>query len=288
MVIQELAEKESLPIILLCNIAGVTRGAYYKWLNRQPSARELENEQLLESIQCLYTQVDGIYGYRRITLTINRHRKKVDLPKVNKKRVYRLMKMCQLKSVIRQKRKRYRKSKPNYVAENILSRKFGANQPNQKWCTDVTEFKYGDGKKAYLSAIIDLYDNSILSYVFGHSNNNNLVFQTMKPAIQKLKENEHPLIHSDRGYQYTSKHFKRMIDEAGMVHSMSRVGRCIDNGPIEAFWGTLKCEKYYLNKYDTYESLKQAIEGYISFYNLERYQEKLNGLSPLEFRAQAA
>ncbi len=79
-----------------------------------------------------------------------------------------------------------------------------------------------------------------------------------------------------------------MIDDAEMVHSMSRVGRCIDNGPIEAFWGTLKCEKYYLNKYDTYEALKKAIVGYISFYNSERYQEKLNGLSPLEFRDQAA
>ncbi|WP_342443303.1 IS3 family transposase [Lysinibacillus sp. FSL K6-0057] len=287
-VIKELAAKEALPIILLCEIAGVTRAAYYKWLNRHPSAREIENEQLLESIQYLYAQVDGIYGYRRITLTINRHREKVDLPMVNKKRIYRLMKMCRLKSVIRRKRKKYRKSNLDYVAENILSREFKADQPNQKWCTDVTELKYGNGKKAYLSAIIDLYDNSIVSYVLGHSNNNKLVFQTMIPAIQKLKEDEHPLIHSDRGYQYTSKFFKRMIDDAEMVHSMSRVGRCIDNGPIEAFWGTLKCEKYYLNKYDTYEALKKAIVGYISFYNSERYQEKLNGLSPLEFRDQAA
>ncbi|MGN4123480.1 IS3 family transposase [Lysinibacillus sphaericus] len=286
--IQELAAKEALPIILLCEIADVTRAAYYKWLNRQSSAREIENEQLLESIQYLYTQVDGIYGYRRITLTINRHREKVDLPKVNKKRIYRLMKMCRLKSVIRRKRKKYRKSNPDYVAENILSRKFKADKPNQKWCTDVTEFKYENGKKAYLSAIIDLYDNSIVSYVLGHSNNNKLVFQTMTLAIQKLKEDEHPLIHSDRGYQYTSKLFKRMIDDAERVHSMSRVGRCIDNGPIEAFWGTLKCEKYYLNKYDTYEALKKAILGYISFYNSERYQEKLNSLSPLEFRSQAA
>ena len=178
--------------------------------------------------------------------------------------------------------------KPDYVAENILTREFTAEKPNQKWCTDVTEFKYGNGKKAYLSAIIDLYDKSIVSYVLGHSNNNQLVFKTMKPAIQALKEDEHPLIHSDRGYQYTSKEFKRMMDEAKMTHSMSRVGRCIDNGPIEAFWGTLKCEKYYLNKYDTYEALKHAIDTYIKFYNNERYQEKLNGLSPLEYRAQAA
>ncbi len=79
-----------------------------------------------------------------------------------------------------------------------------------------------------------------------------------------------------------------MIEDANMMHSMSRVGRCIDNGPIKAFWGTLKCEKYYLNKYDTYGALEEAIHTYISFYNSKRYQEKLNGLSPLEFRIQAA
>ncbi|MGY3190524.1 putative transposase [Lysinibacillus sp. TE18511] len=229
-----------MPIILLCEIAGVSRAAYYKWLNRKPSPQENENEQLLKSIQRLYKQVDGIYGYRRITLTINRQREKDDLPKVNKKRVYRLMQICGLKSVIRRKRKQYRKSKPDYVAENILNRDFNADKPNQKWCTDVTEFKYGNGKKAYLSAIIDLHDNSIVSYILGHSNNNKLVFNTMIPAIQGLKKDEQPLIHSDRGYQYTSKFFKRMIEDANRVHSMSRVGRCIDNGPIEAFWGTLK------------------------------------------------
>lgn len=288
MAIQELAESENLPIVLLCEIAEVSRAAYYKWLNRQPSEYEVENEQLVKSIQHLYAQVDGIYGYRRIALTINRQREKENLSKINKKRIYRLMQICGLKSVIRRKPKRYRKSKPDYVAENILAREFTAKKPNQKWCTDVTEFKYGNGRKAYLSAIIDLHDNSILSYVLGNSNNNKLVFDTMIPAIQALKKNEQPLIHSDRGYQYTSKFFKRMLESANMVHSMSRVGRCIDNGPIEAFWGTLKVEKYYLNKYDTYEALETAIDTYISFYNNERYQEKLNGLSPLEYRAQTA
>lgn len=96
--------------------------------------------------------------------------------------------MCRLKSVIRQKRKKYRKSNPDYVEENILSRKFKADKSNQKWCTDVTEFKYGNDKKAYLSAIIDFYDISIVSYILGHSNNNKLVFQTMTPALQKFKK----------------------------------------------------------------------------------------------------
>ena len=286
--IYELHEEEKLAILLLCEIAGVSRAAYYKWLNRTPSLREIENEVILEDIHHLYEQVDGIYGYRRITLTINRKRKEAHQNPINEKRVYRLMNLIGLKSVIRRKRKRYKKSTAHHVAENVLNREFTAENPNEKWCTDVTEFKYGNGKKAYLSAIIDLYDGSIVSYVVGHSNNNPLVFDTVKPAIRTLEEGEQPLIHSDRGYQYTSHGFKRIIDGANMTQSMSRVGRCIDNGPIEAFWGTLKCEKYYLHKYDSFEALKQAIDHYIHFYNYHRYQKKLNGLSPLEFRAQTA
>lgn len=288
MAIQELAKNENLSIVLLCEIAEISRAAYYKWLNRQPTVRERENEQLIESIQHLYSQVNGIYGYRRISMTINRQRSKEGLAKINKKRIYRLMQICGLEAIIRRKQKRYRKSKLDYVAENILARDFTAEKPNQKWCTDVTEFKYGKDKKAYLSAIIDLHDNSIVSYVLGHSNNNKLVYDTMIPAIQELKEGEQPLIHSDRGFQYTSKFFKRMTEGSNIVHSMSRVGRCIDNGPIEAFWGTLKVEKYYLNKYDSYEELEEAIDTYITFYQNERYQERLNGLSPLEYRNQAA
>ncbi|NLI67764.1 MAG: transposase, partial [Bacilli bacterium] len=82
--------------------------------------------------------------------------------------------------------------------------------------------------------------------------------------------------------------FKRRLDQTGMTHSMSRVGKCIDNGPMESFWGTLKCEKYYLHKYETFEDLRKAIDEYIFFYNHERYQEKLNGLSPIEYRTKAA
>ncbi len=194
-----------------------------------------------------------------MTLAINRQRKDSNRNAVNEKRVYRLMRVCGLKSVIRRKRKRYIKTMALNVAENVLNRQFKANQSNEKWCTDVTELKYGNGKKAYLSAIIDLYDGSIVSYVLGHSNNNNLVFSTIRQAISCLREDEKPLVHSDRGYQYTSKEFKRILDKANITHSMSRVGRCIDNGPIEAFWGTIKCEKYYLHKYESFERLQQAM-----------------------------
>jgi putative transposase len=227
--------------------------------------------------------VNGIYGYRRMTMNINR---KLD-KNYNHKRILRLMKAIGIQSVIRKKKYRYKRSKPQHVAENILDRNFTAEKPDEKWVTDVTEFKYGGSKKAYLSAILDLHDGTIVSFVLGKSNDNKLVFKTLDQATKHLNGNQ-PLIHSDRGFQYTSHGFRSRINKANMTQSMSRVGRCIDNGPMEAFWGTLKCEKYYLDKYNTFDELSNAIEEYIHFYNYERYQKRLNGLSPMEYRAKAA
>jgi putative transposase len=244
---------------------------------------EKENKMLISQIITLYEEVNGIYGYRRITLNLNRRLGK----SFNHKRIYRLMRLAGLKSVIRKKRKRYVKSNSQHVAENLLKRQFTADKPNQKWLTDVTEFKYGDSQKAYLSAILDLHDKTIVAYVLGHSNNNSLVFKTLDIALE-ISPGVSPMIHSDRGYQYTSYGFKSKLDAAGMTQSMSRVGKCIDNGPMEAFWGILKCEKYYLNKYYTYEELSDDIDKYIKFYNTKRLQKRLNGLSPLEYRALAA
>jgi transposase InsO family protein len=237
----------------------------------------------LVEIRTIYEDVGGIYGYRRILLTLNR---KLD-KKLNHKRIYRLMRLMGLKSVIRIKRKSYVKSTPQHIAENLLNRDFTAEGSNEKWLTDVTEFKYGNGEKAYLSAILDVFDKNIIAYVLGHSNNNSLVFTTLEKAMQAVP-GARPMLHSDRGFQYTSLKFRDMLGAAGITQSMSRVGRCIDNGPMECFWGLLKSEKYYLNKYQTYEQIQAAIDEYIDFYNTKRYQKRLNGLSPLEFRALAA
>ena len=143
-----------------------------------------------------------------------------------------------LLAVIRRKRPAYRRCTPEATAENILNREFTANAVNKKWCTDVTEMKYGArGEKAYLSAILDLKSRDIVSFAIGRHNNNQLVFETFNLAIQKYPD-AHPLFHSDRGFQYTSKQFKDMLEKQGMRQSMSRVGRCIDNGPMEGFWTT--------------------------------------------------
>lgn len=193
------------------------------------------------------------------------------------------MKSVKLTAVIRRRKKRYIQSTPQITAENILNREFVADNPNEKWLTDVTEFKLANGSKAYLSAILDIGDNSIISYVIGKSNNNKLVFDTLDKAIE-ANPTATPLFHSDRGFQYTSKKFKYKLNEINAVQSMSRVGRCIDNGPMEAFWGTLKSEMYYLRKFSTFEELEQAIDEYIKFYNTKRLQKKLKGMAPVEYR----
>lgn len=143
--------------------------------------------------------------------------------------------------------------------------------------------KYGNGNKAYLSAILDLADKSIVSFVIGNSNNNNLVFETFDIAY-KAHPNVTPIFHSDRGFQYTSKIFKNKLNKANMTQSMSRVSRCIDKGTMEAFWGMLKSEMYYLKKFDSFDELKIAIIDYIDYYNNHRYQKRLNSMTPLEYR----
>jgi len=174
-----LSTNNSYPVVVLCQIAGISRSAYYKCLNKKKTPRTIENEKLTEFIKSAYEERNGILGYRQMTHKICRECN----IKVNYKRIYRLMKLLRLKSVCRRKRYKYIKSTPQVTAENILNRDFIANNICEKWLTDVTEFKYGDGKKAYLSAILDLGDRSIVSYVIGHSNNNELVFKTFDLAI---------------------------------------------------------------------------------------------------------
>ena len=214
-----------------------------------------------------------------MTLKINREYQLA----VNHKRIYRLMKFLHLQSVCRRKRKKYVHSTPEITAENILNRKFTASRFGDKWLTDVTEMKCGLDQKAYCSAILDLGDKSIVSFVIGHSNNNELVFKTFDMAREKYPATT-PLFHSDRGFQYTSKIFHKKLVDAGMTQSMSRVSKCIDNGPMEAFWGMMKSEMYCLKKFHSYCELEAAIHEYIEYYNNHRYQKRLNGMTPLEYR----
>lgn len=276
---QETHDESGCSISELCVFAGISRSSYYKWLNRKESKTEQFNRQLLPLIKEAYEEKSGILGYRQMTIKLNREN---DFH-VNQKRIYRLMRILGLKSICRRKRKNYTKSTPQVAAENVLNREFRAENFGEKWLTDVTEMKYGVSSKAYLSAILDLGDKSIVSFVIGHSNNNALVFETFDLAHEQYPDAK-PIFHSDRGYQYTSKSFKKKLDDVGITQSMSRVSCCIDNGPMEAFWGMLKSEMYYLKTFHTYEELKQAVTEYIDYYNGSRYQKRLNCMTPFEYR----
>lgn len=258
----------------MCRILGISRASYYKWVHYQSSELELENEQLKREIESIYHKYNGIYGYRRIYIYI-----RLKLGKqVNRKRIYRLMKELNLKAVIRQKRKPYRRSTPQITSENKLNRQFDIDTPNKVWLTDVTEFKIKEGSKIYLSAIYDLGAKRIVSYELGPSNNNQLVFKTFNQAIEKVENTKGILFHSDRGFQYTSKTFKHMLDECGMIQSMSRVSKCIDNGPMEGVWGTIKSEIFRGNKHFKFNSVEEAtktIHDFILFFNHERITLKM-------------
>ncbi|MFZ7119563.1 MAG: IS3 family transposase [Eubacteriaceae bacterium] len=205
------------------------------------------NKMLFPLIKDAYEEKGGILGYRQMTIKLNRENEF----HINEKRIYRLMQILNLKSVCRRRKKNYEKSTPQITAKNVLNRKFTADNFGEKWLTDVTEMKCGTSSKAYLSAILDLGDKSIVSFVIGKSNNNDLVFKTFDIAHKQYPDAK-PIFHSDRGIQYTTKAFKKKLDKAGMTQSMSRVSRCIDNGPMEAFWGMLKSEMYYLKIFNSY------------------------------------
>ena len=205
---------------------------------------------------------------------------------VNDKRVLRICRKKDIKSTIKYSKQGCTRqaSNPQYIAGNILNREFTADAPNEKWLTDVTEFKYYIGievHKIYLSAILDLYDRRIVSFIIGDSNNNALVFDTFDEAV-KANPDAHPLFHSDRGYQYTSRVFHTKLESAGMTQSMSRVAKCIDNGPMEGFWGILKRERYYGKRFTNKETLVKMIEDYIDYYNNKRLQRNLGVLTPME------
>jgi len=283
--VKYLNDTEKYSVKRMCALIHLNRSAYYKWLKRTPSRSQQVNEQVAEWIKGLYEEQNGILGYRRMTITLNREHS----AQYNHKRIYRLMNILHLKSVCRKKKYNYIKSTPEVTAENILNRDFHADKPNEKWLTDVTEFKYYVGtevKKLYLSAILDLCDKRIPSYKIGFSNNNQLVFDTFDDAV-KANPDAHPLFHSDRGFQYTSKLFHAKLESAHMRQSMSRVGHCIDNGPMEGFCGMLKSEMYYLHRFTSADELIAAIQKYIAFYNTRRYQRRLHSMTPMEFHRAA-
>ena len=274
-------EEKAYPIAVECQILHISRAAYHSWAAGRESRRLKENRQLAETIEAIHTEHPD-KGYRRINDDL-KHDYSIF---VNDKRVLRICRAKDIKSTIKYANNGCTRhaQNPQYLAENLLDRNFHADRPNQKWLTDVTEFKWYEGSKVhklYLSGILDLCDRRLVAHVLRESNDMPLVLKTFDKAV-KANPDAHPLFHSDRGFQYTSRAFHHKLEQAGMTQSMSRVAHCIDNGPMEGFWGILKRECYYGRRFTSKQELIRTIESYIHYYNNHRVQRNLGVLTPME------
>ena len=223
----------------------------------------------------------GRYGYRRVHLELRNQDHYL-----NPKTVQKLMGQLGLKSKVRPKRYQSYKGPVGKVAPNILSREFAAQAPNQKWVTDVTEFNIR-GEKVYLSPILDLFNQEIISYEIFDRPQISAVTQMLESAFKRLKKGEKPLLHSDQGWQYQMGIYQQALKQRGLTQSMSRRGNCLDNAVMENWFGVMKTEFFYGNKFENIASFKKGLKEYIHYYNHDRIKQKLKGLSPVNYRTQS-
>jgi putative transposase len=271
----ELRHKYDLTILLNC--LNMARSSFYYYLKQ--TEKKDKYSDVKEMIQKIYNKHKGRFGYRRIELILRQQGQII-----NHKTVFRLMKLLNLKSVIRLKKYKSYKGEQGKIAPNLLNRTFKAEKPNQKWATDVTEFNVS-GKKLYLSPIIDLYNQEIVSYELSESPNFKNVMVMLDKAFKKVNIKEPLLLHSDQGWQYQMKQYQHSLQKNRITQSMSRKGNCLDNAVIENFFGIIKSELFYLKKYDSIEQLKKEINQYINYYNYDRIKLNLKGMSPIQYRA---
>ena len=268
--------KDKYSISEMCRFFNVSRSGYYDYVKRMDiPAKDLP---LAEKIRECQEKCGRTYGYRRVHMWLEREN-----IHHNPKTILRVMQKYNLLSEVR--RKKYR-NYGEYIHRypNLLNRDFKADKPNQKWVTDISYIKTGQGT-LFLSIIRDLYDNSIVAYKTGTEQNINLVLSTIRAAKRKEKVTAELQLHSDQGFQYTSQAYFNLTKSYGITPSMSRRGNPYDNAMAENFFSILKTECIYRTKLRTYEEARLLIGQYINFYNNERIQLKTK-LTPLELRSQ--
>jgi transposase InsO family protein len=239
-----------------------------------------KDAELKSLIQAIYHEHKGRYGYRRIKAEL-----KNQGYKVNHKKVQRLMKELGLKCIVRMKKYRSYKGKVGKTAPNILDRNFKAENPKEKWVTDITEFKLF-GEKLYLSPILDLFNGEIITYTIDSRPKYSLVKTMLDQAFERLSDGDNLLIHSDQGWHYRMPQYRHALKERNITQSMSRKGNCYDNAVMENFFGILKSEFLYTQEFNSVEDLKKELAIYIEYYNHKRIKTKLKGLSPVQYRTQ--
>lgn len=263
----------------MCQVLNVSRSGYYSWLNREPSQRQITNEQLKLKIAEIYWQNSGRYGSPRI------YRKfKKDGYHFNIKRIERLMKLMGLKAIQKRKFKRTTNSDHNLpLKKNLLNRNFIVTNPNKVWVSDITYIPTQEGW-LYLAVVIDLYSRKVVGWSMNNRMTKELIIKALNMAIQNRKPQKGLILHSDRGSQYASHEFQKTLWKHGIRSSMSRKGDCWDNAVAESFFSTLKTELIFHNKYQNRKQAKRDIFEYIEiYYNRIRMHSTLDYKSPEEY-----
>lgn len=270
------------PLPLLCRVLEVSRSGYYEWFSRSPSRRAQEEERLEVEIKAAHKRTRGTCGPERLQQDLAAHGVKVGICRIRKIRKKLGIRCKQIK-----KFKATTDSNHTLpVAENLLEQKFGATAPNQIWVSDITYISTKEGW-LYCAAHKDLFNGEIVGYALGSRITKDIVIRSFLMAV-KIRQPEAGLIHhSDRGSQYCSYSYTKLLGRFNMRASMSRKGNCYDNAPMESFWGTLKNELIYHQRYATREQAIREITEYIEiFYNRQRRQKRLGYLSPAAYEQQ--
>lgn len=268
----------------MCRVLRVSRSGYYDWRERQESQRERENRKLLVEIKAVHSESKQTYGSPRIYRALKRQNMRC-----SENRVARLMRLHGIRA---KQAKRFKATTDSQhrlpVAENVLERQFIPEAPNQAWAADLTYIWTQEGW-LYLAVVMDLFSRRIVGFSMQKTMGRMLVINALKMALGRRRVQEGLLHHSDRGSQYASGDFQRLLAEAGIVCSMSRRGNCWDNAPVESFFATLKTEVVYHHRYRTRAEARSDLFAYIeTWYNRKRLHSSLGYVSPAEYEAQAA
>lgn len=262
--------RDAFPIQMMCRCLNVSSSGYYDWHEREPSARALANEQLLEHICRLHIESDGVMGAPRIWEELQYAR----IP-CGKNRVARLMRINNLQGIPQRKRWRKKVSEPRPSGiQNRLARDFSAHEPNTKWVTDITYIDTAEGW-LYLSAVKDLHSSMIVGWSMSHRQTRELVIQAVLMALWQRHDRSPVILHSDRGCQFTSGEYQRFLKGHNLICSMSAVGSCADNASMEGFFGLLKRERINRRIYRTRAEARADIFDYIERFHNPRMKRRL-------------
>ena len=261
----------------LLKIAGLKRSTYYEIINKK---EEDKYREIKERILKIYEENNGLYGYRRIKKTLEKEE-----IKISKKLVLKLMKELGIRGKRSNQKSKYNSypGEKGQVVENLLERDFKAEKENEKWVTDISEFKI-NGEKLYLSPLLDLYNDEIISYELTKSPTIEVVKRMVSKGKRRLKEGESPILHTDQGCQYRSVSYQKYLKENNIKPSMSKKGTCLDNAKAENLFSIIKNEFYYIQTFKDEKDFRKKLDVYIKYYNEKRIKERLNWKSPVEYR----